>query len=121
MKNLRNYLSLFPVILLLACASQTMMVKNSSAIKAGMLTSELRELMGEPQNRQFEGNNEAWQYCSTDYSGFETDHYVLVWIVDETVTGMQTYRNAEIGMCGSFFRTVNWEDAPDASIEVRNR
>lgn len=97
------------------------MVKNSASIKAGMSINELRKVMGEPQNRQFEGKNEAWQYCSTDYSGLEADHYFLVWLADEIVTGMRTYRNTEYGTCESFFRTVNWEEAPDTSVEIRNR
>lgn len=109
------------VVLLQACASQSQMIKNSTNITAGMSVDELRKVMGEPQNRQFKGNDEAWQYCSTDYSGFEADHYVLVWLADNTVTGMQTYRNTEYGTCESFFRMVNWKEAPDASIEIRNR
>ena len=109
------------LVFLQACASQSPIIKNSAIIKAGMSDDELRETVGEPQNRQFEGKNEAWQYCSTDYSGFEADHYVLVWLADNIVTGMQTYRNTLYGTCESFFRTVNWEEAPDTSIEFRER
>ena len=86
-----------------------------------MTAEEVRISMGEPQNRQFQGENEAWQYCSTDYSGFEADHYVLIWLYKGTVTGMQTYRNTLYGSCESFFRTVDWEEAPDVSIEIRNK
>jgi len=109
------------ILLLQACASHSLIIKNSASIRPGMSSSELRQLMGEPQNRQFKGKDEAWQYCSTDYSGFEADHYVLVWLFDGVVTGMQTYRNTRFGTCESFFRTVNWEEAPDAAIEIRQR
>ena len=109
------------LVFLQACASQSQMIKSSASIKAGMSVDELKKAMGEPQNRQFEGKNEAWQYCSTDYSGFEADHYVLVWVANDRVTGMQTYRNTLYGTCESFFRMVDWTEAPDASIEIRNR
>ena len=109
------------LVFLQACASHSPMIKNSTSIKAGMSVDELIGVMGEPQNRQFKGKNEAWQYCSTDYSGFEADHYVLVWLADDIITGMQTYRNTLYGTCESFFRMVDWEEAPDTSIEIRDR
>ena len=109
------------IVFLQACASKSAVVKNSASLTPGMSASDVRKALGEPQNRQFEGKNEAWQYCSTDFTGLETDHYVLVWLNDGVVTGMQTYRNSQTGMCGSFFRTVNWQEAPDATVEVRQR
>lgn len=109
------------VFLLQACASQSSIVRNSASIRPGISTAELRQIIGEPQNRQFKGKNEAWQYCSTDFSGFEADHYVLVWLFDGVVSGMQTYRNTQYGTCESFFRTVNWEEAPNTAIEIRQR
>lgn len=109
------------MLLLLACASQSVIVKNSASIRPGMSHAELRQVMGEPHNRQFKGKNEAWQYCSTDYSGFEADHYVLVWLSDGVVSGMQTYRSTQYGTCESFFRTVKWDEAPDTTIEFRQR
>jgi hypothetical protein len=117
----KNITLLLFLLLLQACASQSPIVKKSASIRLGMSNTELKQLMGEPQNRQFKGKNEAWQYCSTDYSGFEADHYILVWLFDGVVTEMQTYRNTQYGTCESFFRTVNWEEAPGTSIEIRQR
>ena len=56
MKYLCLILSLFS---LQSCASQSLIIKNSTSIKAEMSADELRDVMGEPQNRQFKGNNEA--------------------------------------------------------------
>ena len=110
------------VLLLQGCVSQSGVVKNSSSIKSGMSPEQLRQVMGEPQNRQFRGKNEAWQYCATDYTGFEgADQYILVWLSDGVVSGMQSYRNTLHGTCESFFRTVKWDEAPDRTIEIRQR
>ena len=103
------------MLILQACASQSAVVRKSETVRLGMSVTDLRQVMGEPQNRQFKGKNEAWQYCSTGYSGFEDDHYVLVWLFDGVVSGMQSYLNTKFGNCESFFRTVNWEEAPDIS------
>jgi len=103
------------MLILQACASQSAVVRKSATVRLGMSEAELRQVMGEPQNRQFKGKNEAWQYCSTDYSGFEDDHYVRVWLFDGVVSGMQTYRNTKFGNCENFFQTVNWQEAPDIS------
>ena len=111
-----RYLVIVALMLILqGCASQSAIVRNSATVRPGMSVAELRQVMGEPQNRQFKGKNEAWQYCSTDYSGFEDDHYVLVWLFDGVVSGMQTYQINKFGTCENFFRTVNWEEAPDIS------
>jgi hypothetical protein len=107
------------MLLTQACASQSTIVKSSASVRPGMSKVDLQGLMGAPKDRQFHGENEAWQYCST---GSFADHYVLVWLFDGVVTGMQTYRNTTgVGNCESFFRTINWEDAPDAAIEIRQR
>jgi len=107
------------IIFLQSCTSQSAIIKNSAHIVPGMTGVEILQLMGEPQNRQFKDKNEVWQYCSTDYSGFQADHYILVWLFEGVVTGMQSYRNTQFGPCERFFRIIHWEDVPDASIEIR--
>jgi hypothetical protein len=77
--------------------------------------------MGPPKNRQFSGANEAWQYCATDMAGFAGDQFVLIWLYDNRVTGLETYTNSLVGTCETFFRQVSFEDAPDATIELRKR
>ena len=118
---MKNFITVLLTLFLFACASQSSIIKNSANIKPGMSDAELRQVMGDPQNRQFKGKNEAWQYCSTAYSGFEADHFVLVWIFDGVVTGMENYRDTQFGTCERFFRTVKWEEAPDTTIEIRKK
>ena len=118
---MKNLIIVLLMLFLVACASQSAIVKNSAHIKPGMSDGELRQIMGEPQNRQFKGKSEAWQYCSTAFSGFEDDHFVLVWIFDGVVTGMETYRDNEFGTCDRFFRTVKWEEAPNTTLEIRKK
>jgi len=99
-----------------ACANQLM--KKSILLEPGMTKEELVANLGPPGNRQFKGNKEAWQYCET---GGMVDDYVVVWLVHGKVAGTQSYNNSRPGFCSSFFRTVNWEEAPDAVIEFRDR
>ena len=36
------------------------------------------------------------------------------------VTGITSYRSTRTG-CSGYVKTINWEDAPDYTVEVRNR
>jgi len=116
---MRTCATLILLISLSACASHTRLNEGSSKIRPGMTSAELQEAMGPPQNRQFRESQEAWQWCSTGL--MESDSYVLAWLTKGVVTGMQTYRNSRTGPCDSFFRTANWQEAPDATIELRHR
>jgi hypothetical protein len=101
-----------------ACATQPL-TKKTLLIEPGMSKDDVLSVMGSPGNRQFKGNKEAWQYCQT---GWSADEYILIWLVDGTVAQTQTYANTEHGgLCTSFFRTVDWEEAPDAVVEIRSR
>ena len=95
-------------------------IESSAYVDPGMSKREVSDLLGPPQNRQFSGSNEAWQYCQTSVWG-TTDKFVVVWFFQGQVTGLTSYTESKGGLCTSFFRSVNWEDAPDHTIEVRQR
>jgi hypothetical protein len=78
-------------------------------------------MLGAPEDRQFRANNEAWQYCATDMTGMDADHFKVIWFTDGQVTGVSTYRSRVLGTCESNFRSINWEERPDATVEVRYR
>lgn len=90
-----------------------------SRISPGMTKDEVIKIMGAPGDRQFQGNLEALQWCST---GALSDDFVLVWLNDGHVTGMNSYNNHMDGFsCSGFYKTIRWEDAPTASLEIRQR
>ena len=95
-------------------------MKRVNLIAPGMSKKEVLGILDAPGNRQFKGKDEAWQYCQTSVWG-TTDKYAVVWFFDGKVTGMNTYQQSGIGMCETFFKTVNWENAPDHTIEFRER
>lgn len=109
-------LSLFSI----SCGSSALM-EDSIKINAGQSKEKVLKIMGVPGNRQFEGKNEAWQYCSTDYVGFTGDDYIVVWFYDGKVTGVTTYKNTQIGSCEMFYKTIRWEDKPDIIIEHKGK
>ena len=111
-----NYLIIILALVMTSCAHQLM--SKSVLLEPGMSKKELVELMGVPGNRQFKGNKEAWQYCET---GGMADDYITVWLINGAVAGTQSYHNTGMGFCSSYFKTVNWEEAPDAVLEIRNR
>jgi len=114
MKNI--ILLLMLVIGISSCG--TALQKKSLQVEPGMTKDDVVKIMGYPGNKQFKGVSEAWQYCST---GIGSDRYYVVWFTNSSVTGMTTYSGYESGMCDKFYRTVNWEDRPNKTIEIRNR
>lgn len=114
-------IGLLVVGLVTGCAQQTELVARSAQVSAGMSASQVQQLLGPPQNRQFSGNDEAWQYCETDYTGFAGDQYTLIWLRSGRVTGLERYTNTLVGTCETYFRQVNFGDGPDMTVEFRYR
>jgi hypothetical protein len=95
-----------------ACATQ--LRHQTSAIALDASPAQVKAVLGEPQDRQFQGHREAWQYCET---GLFQDTFVIVWFAEGQVTGLRTYPNA-VGdrgfFCSSHLRAITWEDTPEA-------
>ena len=105
------------------CAGGSALARQSLMIDRGQTKEDVTRIMDVPGNRQFNGDDEAWQYCRT---GLMTDNFTVVWFYGGRVTGVTTYKcTAEgcgyVGDCSQGFRTIRWEEAPDRTIEVRQR
>lgn len=107
----------FCLLLLSACASVNPQFFNINQrdTKASVLNK-----IGTPDDRQFLGKNEALQYCTTGTS-FGKSTFNVIWFYDGLVTGASTYSVSHAGSCMGHFKQLNWEDAPDRIIEVRQR
>jgi len=103
------------MLILQACASQSAVVRKSATVRLGMSEAELRQVMGEPQNRQFKGKNEAWQYCSTTTPGLRTTIMSVFGFLMVLFPECKPIEITKFGNCENFFQTVNWQEAPDIS------
>lgn len=103
------------------CATGATLVKKSVLVSHGDTKERVLSIIGQPGDRQFNGEDEVWQYCKTDFTGLSHDKFVMVWFYQGQVTGVSTYNNNEFGTCSSFFKTIKWEDAPDRTVEFRTR
>ncbi len=110
---------IFMIILITFYGCATSITKKSVMINPGQSKAEVLEIFGTPENRQFQGKDEAWQYCQT---GWGTDEYVVIWFYDGKVTGITTYKSSAPTIdCTENFKTIKWEDAPDHTIEIREK
>lgn len=106
--------------LLLAAACGTL-EKKAILINPGDDKAAVIKVMGAPGDRQFRGQQEAWQYCITG-AGFGYHDYRIVWFEQGQVTGITSYKSGAPGVsCKSQFTAIRWEEAPDTTIEIRNR
>lgn len=109
---------LFLLTAIISCGTTQGLSTKQNLISPGQSREEVTNALGNPGNKQFQGKDEAWQYCQT---GLSADLYVVVWFYDGKVTGMNSYNGYGIGNCTQFFRTINWQEAPDRTIEFRDR
>jgi len=101
------------IFLLSGCAG---FPKETLNLSNGDSKQDILKYYGAPKNQQFHGKYEAWQYCirGTDFgiSSFRT-----IWLYKGKVVGVTSYDKN--GNCN--FDPIKWEEAPDYTIEVRNR
>lgn len=89
-------------------------------INPGDTKASVIKKLGNPENRQFKGKNEAIQYCTTGTS-FGVSTFDIIWLYDGKVTGVNSYNLSRAGICSGHFERVKWENAPTHIIEVRDR
>lgn len=108
------------VIAMFSC--RTMVLSNKTIqINQGDPKSRVMEVMGTPEDRQFMGKYEIWQYCITG-AGFGYHDYRAIWMVGGKVIGITSYKDRTPGSgCEGHFKPLKVEDAPDYILEVRQR
>ena len=106
------------VLLLAACGS---LEKKSIMLNVGDSKEQVLSVMGTPDDRQLQGESEAWQYCQTG-AGFGYHDYRTIWFFRGKVTGINSYKSSRPGSsCMTDVRPIKWEEAPNTTIEIRNR
>lgn len=99
-----------------SCASPA---KKSQAIDIGDTKAQVIEMMGAPLDRQIKGPAEALQYASIAAMGI--CEYTIIWLNEAKVVGINTYRNNSTMGCNVGIKEINWQQAPSAIIEIRER
>lgn len=118
MTNLK--MGIFPAILFIIVSCGTL-EKKAILINLGDSKDQVLKIMGTPDDRQLKGKNEAWQYCQTG-AGLGYHDYRIIWFYDGKVTGINSYKSSRpASSCVTDIRQINWDEAPDVTIEVRER
>ena len=105
-------------LLIAACGG---LEKKSVLINIGDNKEQVLNIMGPPDDRQLSGKNEAWQFCQTG-AGFGYHDYRTIWFYDGKVTGINSYKSSRPGAsCVTDIKPIKWENAPDRTLEIRQR
>ena len=78
------FFTLIAASLLTACGS---LERKSIMLNVGDSKEQVLSVMGTPDDRQLQGENEAWQYCQTG-AGFGYHDYRTIWFFRGKVTGI---------------------------------
>ena len=65
-------------------------LSQSSKVKAGMTTDEVRDIMGEPVVTELDRNVEEWHYCRSD-NWPPKDRFLAIYFVDDKVIAKMFY------------------------------
>ena len=115
---MKMLLVLIAAVLLAGCGS---LERKAAQVNPGDSKGRVLAVMGAPGDRQFQGNAEVWQYGQTG-AGFGYHDYRVIWFRDGVVTGLSSYKSHAAGsLAASHFEPVHWEQAPDVTLEVRQR
>jgi len=118
MNYLTGCLIMTSMLLLFGCTS---LGQKASLINRGDEKEWVLKVMGTPDDQQFLGTAEAWQYCQTG-AGFGYHDYRIIWFIDGKVVGLNSYKSSRPETsCMADLRPVVWQDAPHEIIELRNR
>jgi len=102
------------VAALVGCASTTARAK--AELEPGMPSSQVRTLLGAPDDRSFRGQDEAWQYF--DVVGFGQCEYLTAWFADGVLLAVTTRRGDSVAGCGLGSVPVDWGQMPKPSVDV---
>jgi hypothetical protein len=116
MRNFKILLGIVGVVLLSGCGT---LDKKTLLINVGDAKERVIEVMGVPEDRQLQKQQEAWQYCVSG-AGFGYNDHKIIWFNNGVVTGITSYKTTRSGCTGAF-KTIRWEEAPDIVIETRQR
>jgi len=113
---MKKMLVITAAIIVTSCASTKDL---SLKVSPGDPKNQVLQFMGTPDDRQFKGKVEAWQYGMVVSIG--VCDYTVIWFENGQVIGLNSYRNFSTMGCRSGLKSINWEDAPDKIIEIRER
>ena len=85
-------------------------LSQSSKVKAGMTTDEVRDIMGEPIVSELDRNVEEWHYCSTGMK----DRFLAIFFVDNKLVAKKFYfGKSTFGDCSLFLKTGDYKVPPE--------
>jgi hypothetical protein len=87
------FFTLIAASFLTACGS---LERKSIMLNVGDSKEQVLSVMGTPDDRQLQGENEAWQYCQTG-AGFGYHDYRTIWFFRGKVTGINSYKSSRPG------------------------
>ena len=104
------------VLILINCGT---LDSKTILISPGADKNTVIEIMGIPDDRQFRGQAEAWQYCVSG-AGYGYNDHKIIWFEYGLATGITSYKTYRPGCVGQI-QSVDWLTKPDITIETHAR
>ena len=108
-----------PIFLLVALWGCYNFQQSIVKLSPGDSKARVIEIMGDPDDSQFNAKLEVLQYFGV--VSFGSCDYRQLWFRDGHLIGTTSYRSACRNGCSPCLRTVDWSRPPDQIIEIRHR
>ena len=101
------------MVLIIGCAANPKTLRPVDKIKVGMGVMDVVKILDVPERIQTspDEKEEVWQYCLTERIK-PVNSVLAIWFYERKVTGIDIYENPGFGACSIYYRTFDWEDAP---------
>ena len=104
-------LSVLSLVFCCACGTTT---KKSMLLDPGMSKQEVLNILGTPDGRSFQGNDEAWQY--QEIVGFGQCSYITAWFYQGHLVAATNRKGFSAAGCGLGSREINWSRKPNVDV-----
>lgn len=91
MKKIHVLMLLLLLIITGSCASLYVTTKQMMKVEEGMSQREVKNILGSPDLRRFDGGIEEWQYRRISLNSSSTYVVMIVRFMDKQVIGMDTF------------------------------
>ncbi len=116
--RIKIYLSTLIIVFSLFGCTYFDLIQKSAMIQKDQTMQEVFAVYGQPDNRQFMGEYEVWQYCqSRQMTNF--GEYVLVWFGKGIVIGVTNYHQSSGSDCTDSFQKIDWYDIPGRPYDYK--
>lgn len=104
---MRLILTFLMAVFITSCS---LMDQKALSLQVGMGKNEVKDIMGTPRKRSFNGTTEAWQYAN--FSSTDQCSYITAWFKGESLAALTSRQELRMKDCSKGILDIDWSQIP---------